>query len=51
MDSAEEMDETAILKQQLGNRQTKRQLERGVVLRVYNYYRVLLSFVLLIVFY
>tara|TARA_R110002073_G_scaffold103246_3_gene233771 strand:+ start:3165 stop:5600 length:2436 start_codon:yes stop_codon:yes gene_type:complete len=46
-----EVDEEQILQQQLANRQVKGDRERSVVLRVYNYFRIVLSFLLLIVFY
>lgn len=45
------VDEGAILQRQLANRQAKGERERSVVLRVYNYFRIVLSFLLLIVFY
>ncbi|MFT4798432.1 MAG: diguanylate cyclase (GGDEF)-like protein [Candidatus Azotimanducaceae bacterium] len=45
------LDEDAILQQQLAGRQAKGDQERVVVLRVYNYFRIVLSFLLLIVFY
>ena len=45
------VDEGAILQQQLDARQAKGDRERAVVLRVYNYFRIVLSFLLLIVFY
>ena len=47
----EGVDEEAILQEQLANRQAKGEAERLVVLRVYNYFRIVLSFLLLIVFY
>jgi diguanylate cyclase (GGDEF)-like protein/PAS domain S-box-containing protein len=49
--SPAQIDQDAILRQQLGNRQLKQQKERAAVLRVYNYYRIVLSFLLIIVFY
>jgi len=45
------VDEGAILQQQLDARQAKGDRERAVVLRLYNYFRIVLSFLLLIVFY
>ena len=47
----EQIDEDAILEQHLGNRQNKQQNERAAVLRGYNYYRIVLSFFLIILFY
>ena len=55
MDSATQIDEDAILLEQLPNRQDQHQHqhqhERAVVLRGYNYYRIVISFALLIIFY
>ena len=47
----EGVDEEAILQEQLASRQAKGEAERLVVLRVYNYFRIVISFLLLIVFY
>lgn len=47
----EQVDEEAILQEQLASRQAKGDSERLVVLRVYNYFRIVISFLLLIVFY
>jgi diguanylate cyclase (GGDEF)-like protein/PAS domain S-box-containing protein len=47
----EHVDEKAILQEQLATRQEKGERERLVVLRVYNYFRIVISFLLLIVFY
>ena len=49
--ASEGIDEEAILREQLASRQAKGEGERLVVLRVYNYFRIVLSFLLLIVFY
>lgn len=46
-----ETDEDAILQEKVNNRQAKWISERTVVLRVYNYFRIILSFLLLILFY
>ena len=50
-DSATQIDEDAIPQEQLHNRQSQHQYERAVVLRGYNYYRIVISFALLIIFY
>ena len=50
-ETQEHVDADAIREQQLGNRVETEKRERAVVLRVYSYYRIVLSFVLLIVFY
>ncbi|MFT7686309.1 MAG: diguanylate cyclase (GGDEF)-like protein [Candidatus Azotimanducaceae bacterium] len=44
-------DEDLILQERLANRQAKGDRERAVVLRVYNYFRIVLSFFLIILFY
>jgi diguanylate cyclase (GGDEF)-like protein/PAS domain S-box-containing protein len=49
--SDEALDEDFILQQQLASRRAKGDNERAVVLRVYNYFRIVLAFLLLIVFY
>ena len=51
MDSSTQIDEDAILQEQLRDRQSQHQHERAVVLRGYNYYRIVISFALLIIFY
>lgn len=51
MDAAAEINEDAILQEQLEHRQAKADLERAVVLRVYNYFRIVLAFFLLIIFF
>ena len=51
MDSATQIDEDAILQEPLHNRQDQHERERAVVLRGYNYYRIVISFALLIIFY
>lgn len=43
--------EDVILQQQMSEREASRQVERAIVLRVYNYYRVVVSFFLIILFY
>ncbi len=50
-DTTQVVDEDAILQEQLETRESTLQSERGVVLRVYNYYRIVISFLLLILFY
>lgn len=45
------VDEDFILQEQIANRRVKGDSERAVVLRVYNYFRIVLAFLLLIVFY
>ena len=45
------VDEDSILQEQLASRQAKAEQERAIVLRVYNYFRIVLSFFLLILFY
>ncbi len=50
-DVLDNVDEEAILQERLANRQKKGERERLVVLRVYNYFRIVLAFLLLIVFY
>ena len=45
-----EVDEDEVLERQLNHRQQKGEAERTVVLRVYNYFRIVLSFFLLILF-
>lgn len=47
----EQVDEEAILQEQIADRLEKGDQERLVVLRVYNYFRIVISFLLLIVFY
>ncbi len=49
MDETQRIDQETILQEQLVARETKAELERTVVLRVYNYFRIVLSFLLLIV--
>ena len=39
-----DVDEDEVLERQLTNRQQKGEAERTVVLRVYNYFRIVLSF-------
>jgi hypothetical protein len=50
-DSATQIDEDATPQEQLHNRQSQHQHARAVVLRGYNYYRIVISFALLIIFY
>jgi len=51
VNSADRSDADAFLQQQMEKREAKWHSERAVVLRVYNYYRIVLSFFLLILFY
>ncbi len=51
MDQQLRPDDSTILLEQRSNRQDKWNAERTVVLRVYNYFRIVLSFLLLILFY
>jgi len=51
MDSAALIDEDVILQEQLRSRQEQHQHELAVVLRGYNYYRIVISFALLTIFY
>lgn len=48
---SEEQTEELILQEQLAERELKSLVQRAAVLRVYNYYRIVLSFLLLILFY
>ena len=47
----EEQTEELILQEQLAEREQKSLTQRAAVLRVYNYYRIILSFLLMILFY
>lgn len=47
----QEQTEELILKEQLADREAKSLAQRAAVLRVYNYYRIILSFLLMILFY
>ena len=49
--TGQSVDEDYILQQQLASRRAKGDRERAVVLRVYNYFRIVLAFLLLIVYY
>lgn len=51
MVQSEEQTEELILKEQLAERDAKTLAQRAGVLRVYNYYRIILSFLLMILFY
>ncbi len=46
-----QVDDEAILAEQMAHRQAKWNEERTVVLRLYNYFRIVLSFLLIILFY
>lgn len=51
MDVEQAIDEDTILEEQTKSRQLASQSERAVVLRVYNYFRIVIAFLLLILFY
>jgi len=51
MDGAGSLQETIILQRQLDEREADRQVAFAIVLRVYNYYRVVVSFFFIILFY
>lgn len=48
---SEEQTEELILQEQLAERESKSLTQRAAVLRVYNYYRIVLAFLLMILFY